>query len=79
MLIGLAKAKWTGWHWADHVAAILVAGKVLWIGGALLWENVQSLIDRQADPDLLQHVRGTAQAVPGELEVEGLRVGRTGI
>jgi cation diffusion facilitator family transporter len=72
-------ARWVGWHCADHVAAILIAGTVLWIGGGLLWENVQSLIDRQADPELLQHVRGTARAVPGVLAVEKLRVRRMGI
>jgi cation diffusion facilitator family transporter len=79
VLIGLAMARWAGWHWADHVAALLIAGTVLWIGGGLLWENVQSLIDRQADPDILHQVRRTAQAVPGVLAVEKLRVRRMGI
>jgi cation diffusion facilitator family transporter len=79
VLIGLALAKWTGWHWADHVAAILVAGTVLWIGGGLLWENVQSLIDRQADPEILDQIRTTARDVPGVLAVEKLRVRRMGI
>jgi cation diffusion facilitator family transporter len=72
-------AKRVGWHWADHLAALLIAGTVFWIGGGLLWENVQSLIDRQADPELLQHVHGTARAVPGVLAVEKLRVRRMGI
>jgi cation diffusion facilitator family transporter len=79
VLVGLAMARWVGWHWADHVAAILIAGTVLWIGGGLLWENVQALIDRQADPEILQQVRGTAQAVPDMLAVEKLRVRRMGI
>jgi cation diffusion facilitator family transporter len=79
VLIGLAMAKWAGWHWADHLAAILIAATVLWIGGGLLWENVQSLIDRQADPEILQQVRSSAQAVPGVLAVEKLRVRRMGI
>jgi cation diffusion facilitator family transporter len=79
VLIGLVMARWVGWHWADRVAATLIAATVLWIGGGLLWENVQSLIDRQADPEILQQVRGTAQAVPGVLAVEKLRVRRMGI
>jgi cation diffusion facilitator family transporter len=79
VLIGLALAKWAGWHWADHVAAVLIAATVLWIGSGLLWENVQSLIDRQADPALLQEVRATARAVAGVLAVEKLRVRRMGI
>jgi cation diffusion facilitator family transporter len=79
VLIGVAMAKWAGYPWADHVAAVLVAGTVFWIGGGLLWENVQSLIDRQADPNLLRLVREEAQAVPGVLAVEKLRVRRMGI
>ncbi|MDB5352072.1 MAG: cation diffusion facilitator family transporter [Planctomycetota bacterium] len=79
VLIGVAMAKWAGWPWADHVAAVLIAGTVLWIGGGLLWENVQSLIDRQADPELLRRVRAETAAVPGVLAVEKLRVRRMGI
>ena len=79
VLIGVALSKWAGWPWADHVAAVLVAGTVLWIAGGLLWENIQSLIDRQADPDVLERVRSEAQAVPGVLAVEKLRVRRMGI
>ncbi len=79
VLVGIAMAKWAGWHWADHVAAILVAATVFWIGGGLLWENIQSLIDRQADLEFVERVRATAQSVPGVLAVEKLRVRRMGI
>jgi cation diffusion facilitator family transporter len=79
VLIGLALARWVGWHWADHVAAVLIAATVLWIGGGLLWENIQSLIDRQAAPELLERVRGTARAVSGVLAVEKLSVRQMGI
>jgi cation diffusion facilitator family transporter len=79
VLVGVALAKWAGWAWADHVAAILIAGTVVWIGGGLLWENVQALIDRQADPVLLDHVRAEARSVPGVLAVEKLRVRRMGL
>ncbi len=79
VLIGVALAKWAGWPGADHVAAVLIAATVCWIGGELLWENIQSLIDRQADPEILAQVRQEAQAVPGVLAVEKLRVRRMGI
>jgi cation diffusion facilitator family transporter len=79
VLVGVALTKWAGWLWADHVAAVLVAVTVLWIGGGLLWENVQSLIDHQADPEILGRVREEARAVPGVLGVEKLRVRRMGI
>jgi divalent metal cation (Fe/Co/Zn/Cd) transporter len=35
--VGVALARWAGWPWADHNAAVLMAGTVLWIGGGLLW------------------------------------------
>ena len=79
VLIGVGLAKWAGWPWADHVAAVLVAGTVFWIGGGLLWRNVQSLIDRQADPEILEQVREAAQTVAGVLAVEKLRVRQMGI
>jgi cation diffusion facilitator family transporter len=79
VLISLALARWVGWHWADHVAAIFIAATVLWIGAGLLWDNVQSLMDRQASPEFLHQLREDAQAVPGVLAVEKLRVRRMGI
>jgi cation diffusion facilitator family transporter len=79
VLIGLAMSRWAGWHWADHAAAALVAATVLWVGGGLLRDNVQSLIDHQADPAILDQVTEAAQTVPGVLAVEKLRVRRMGI
>jgi cation diffusion facilitator family transporter len=76
----------TAWDYRLHAlggVAVLIgltmAGMALWIGGGLLWESVQSLIDRRADPELLQHVREAARAAPGVLAVEKLRVRRMGI
>lgn len=79
VLVGVALAKWAGWPWADHVAAVLIAVTVFCIGGGLLWENVQSLIDRQAGPEILLRVRTEAGEVPGVLAVEKLRVRRMGL
>jgi len=78
---GVALARWGGpsWAWADHAAAIAVAGAVMWIGGSLLWGNVQDLMDRQAAPDLLNAVRVEAEAVDGVLGVETLRVRKVGL
>jgi cation diffusion facilitator family transporter len=81
VVVGVALAKWGGpaWHWADHVAALVVAGTVLWIGGGLLRDNVDSLMDRQASPELLDTVRREALAVPKVREVETLRIRRVGL
>jgi cation diffusion facilitator family transporter len=81
VVVGVALARWGGpsWQWADHAAAIAVAAIVLWVGGGLLRQNIDDLIDRQADEDLLEAVRNEACAVPGVREVETLRVRKVGL
>jgi cation diffusion facilitator family transporter len=79
VLIGLAISIWGGWREADHVAALAVALVVLWAGGALLWDSVQELMDRQAEPVILDEVRREALAVPGVRGVEKLLARKTGL
>jgi cation diffusion facilitator family transporter len=81
VLAGVSLGRWGGpsWAWADHAAAALVAATVFWIGGGLLRENVDALMDRQADPALLAEVRREASAVPGVRAVEKLRVRKVGL
>ena len=78
---GVAASRWGGpaFAWADHAAALAVATTVFWVGGVLFWGNVQSLMDRQAPPEVLDAVRREAMAVPGVLGVEKLRVRRAGL
>jgi cation diffusion facilitator family transporter len=81
VLISLALAYWGGpaWHAADHVAALLVSLVILWTGGKLFWGSVQELMDRQAEPELLETVRREALAVPGVRGVEKLLIRKTGL
>jgi cation diffusion facilitator family transporter len=81
VVVGVALAKWGGhsWHWADHAAALLVAATVFWVGGGLLLDNIDSLMDRQAGPELLATVRREAAAVPGVCAVEKLRIRKVGL
>jgi len=81
VLIGLALAQWGGpaWHAADHVAALVVALVILWAGSGLFWASLQELMDRQADPEILEAVRREARAVQGVRGVEKLRVRKTGL
>jgi len=74
-------AKWGGpsWHWADHAAALLVAATVCWVGGGLLRDNIDTLMDRQAGPEVLKAVRTEAAAVPGVRAVEKLRIRKVGL
>jgi cation diffusion facilitator family transporter len=67
------------WHAADHVAALLVAGVIVWAGGSLFWGSLHELMDRQADPEVLEAVRREAEDVPGVRGVEKLLVRKTGL
>ncbi len=81
VLVGLALAMYGGpaWHAADHVAALIVAGVILFAGGSLFYRSVQELLDRQADPEILEAVRREALAVPGVAGVEKLLVRKSGL
>jgi cation diffusion facilitator family transporter len=81
VLGGVALAKWGGprYHLADHVAALIVAGLILWVGGKLFWDNLHELMDQQADPELVQRVRAEARSVPGVMGVEKLLMRKTGL
>jgi cation diffusion facilitator family transporter len=81
VLLGVAVSKCGGpwWHWADHVAALVIAATVLWIGVRLLRDNTNDLMDRQAPPDILAAVRRAASSVSGVLGVETLHVRKAGL
>jgi cation diffusion facilitator family transporter len=81
VLTGLVLARWGGpaWHAADHVAALAVAGLILWAAAGLLWGSLQELMDRQAGPELLQEVRREALSVPGVRGMEKLLVRKAGL
>ena len=81
VLGGVALAKWGGpsYHLADHAAALVVAGVIVWVGGRLFWDNLHELMDQQADPALVQRVRREALQVAGVQGVEKLRMRKTGL
>jgi cation diffusion facilitator family transporter len=81
VVVGVALAKWGGprWERADHVVAGIVVATILWVGLRLFWQNVQELMDRQADPAILDEVRAEALGVPGVLDVETLRIRKAGL
>jgi len=81
VVVGVSLTRWAGpaWWWADRVAAVALALLILWVVGNLFFNNVQELMDRQAAPELLQHVRREAMNVPGVRGVEKLRVRKAGL
>ncbi|WP_246131615.1 cation diffusion facilitator family transporter [Pistricoccus aurantiacus] len=72
VLIGLIGAQF-GAGWLDAVAAILVAVLVGKIGGELLWEAGQELVDTALSDDIQQHMRKVALHVPGVRGVHDVR------
>jgi cation diffusion facilitator family transporter len=78
---GLALAHWGGpaWQAADHFSALAVALLVFWVGGRLFWGSSQELMDRQADPEMLETVRRQALDVTGVKGVEKLLIRKSGL
>ena len=81
VLLGLAVSLFAGpaWHAVDHVAALVVAGIILFAGGSLFWSSLQELMDRQASPEVLANIRGMALAVEGVYGVDKLHVRKAGL
>jgi cation diffusion facilitator family transporter len=81
VFVGLAMAYWGGpvWRSADHFAALAVALIVFWVGGRLFWGSSQELMDRQAEPAMLDSVRSEALAVAGVKGIEKLLIRKTGL
>jgi cation diffusion facilitator family transporter len=81
VLIGLAASRWGGpsLEHLDHIAVFIVAGIILWAGSSLYWDSLQVLMDRQADPELLDTIRRVALEVDGVRGLDKLHVRRTGL
>jgi cation diffusion facilitator family transporter len=67
------------WHAADHWAAVFVGLCIGWTGSRLFWASLQELLDRQAEPEVLETVRNEALAVPGVQEIEKLLARKSGM
>lgn len=77
VLVGLLGAQ-VGAGWLDGVAAVVVAVMVGKIGGELLWESSQELIDTALPEDDQQGMHEVARQVPGVHGVHDLRTRTVG-
>ncbi|MCK2182940.1 cation diffusion facilitator family transporter [Halomonas getboli] len=75
VLVGLVATQ-LGFAWMDAVAAIVVGVMVGQIGGRLLWESSQELIDTALPEDEQALLLRTAETVPGVRGVHELRTRR---
>ena len=77
---GVLLSRWTGLRplgLADALAALVVAGIVIWSGARLLGETLDALLDRA--PEAVGHrIAEAAAAVPAVLRVRRVRVRRAG-
>lgn len=80
-LLGIAVAHWGGpaYAWADEAAALVVVVAILWSAFKLLRASAIDLMDRQADPEVVDAIRQAALEVPGVRKVEKLRVRQSGM
>lgn len=79
-LILVVVARATGLEWLEHadsVAALVVAGIVLWVGWSLGRRNVDALLD-SVRPEERLTLAEQAAAVPGVREVRQVRMRRAG-
>jgi cation diffusion facilitator family transporter len=81
VLIGLALVRWGGpaWSGADHAAALLIVGAIIWTGLRLFRSSASELMDLQAAEPLVRHIREVAASVPEVRGVEKLRVRKSGL
>jgi cation diffusion facilitator family transporter len=77
--LGIIELGGQSFHVVDHLGAIVVGLCVGWAGTALFWRSVQELLDRQAEPEILESVRREALTVSGVQNVEKLFVRKSGI
>lgn len=81
VLVGLAIAHFGGpsFFVADRVAALFVAGAIIWSGVTLLRHTASELMDRQADDPLVLQLRSAALGIAGVAGVDKLFVRKSGL
>ncbi len=73
VLVGVLGTQ-AGLDYFDAIAAVLVAGMILHIGGRLIWDSVRELIDTALEREKIQELQRVIREVDG---VEGLHRLRT--
>ena len=81
VVVGIALVRWGGdrFEWADEAAALVVVVAILGAAGRLFYTSASQLMDRQAEPELVNEIRQVADQVPGVRGVETLWVRRSGL
>lgn len=77
--ISIALLGGPGWEQADDWAALVAAVVILWSAVRLLRPAVQILMDRGADPELLEQITSVALGVEDVRSIHKLKVRRAGL
>jgi cation diffusion facilitator family transporter len=74
VLLGLALAALTGWHWLDPALAAAVALNILWAGWRLVRESVGGLMDEAVAVEVGRRIRAViADNAEGAIEAHDVR------
>lgn len=81
VLIGLFVIWWFGpdYIWADEVASLFVVAAIIWTASRLLYKGFSELLDSQAEDDLVAEIRKSAESHDQVVDVETLRVRKSGL
>lgn len=77
--IGVALLGGPDWAEADDWAALVASAVILWNGLRLLRPALADLMDRAAEPAVVERIAGAAAAVPEVAAVETLKVRKSGL
>ncbi|HPQ96491.1 MAG TPA: cation diffusion facilitator family transporter [Thiolinea sp.] len=77
VLIGIA-GTWAGLPWLDPLAAMIVAGMILYMAGRMLSDSIMELVDTGLDPEKVSAISQFMAELPGVENVHMLRTRRMG-
>ena len=77
--IGVALLGGPEWAEADDWAALVASAVILWNGLRLMRPALADLMDRAAEPEVVERIAGAATAVPEVAAVETLKVRKSGL
>lgn len=77
VLLGILGAQF-GYPWLDPVAAIAVAGMIMYMAGQFILESTRELVDTGLDPQEVQDIRDFIHTINGVENVHLLRTRRMG-
>ncbi len=78
VLIGIAGAIFLHIHWLDAIAAIIVAGMIVFMGLQMIKDSVMELVDTALDPDRVKEIHQFIEHIDGVKNVHMLRTRKMG-